>query len=186
MGSLKHAINNLNFINPSEYVFIETGTYHGVSAKLAYDLGFKKIYTIEVQNHIFDIAKNNLKNCFDRVDLQLGDSKKLLPDILKQLDNEKIIFWLDAHIDGGNYHQDLTPKDIELCPLHFELIEIKKHNRNDHIILIDDMRIINNYGWGTNISKNLLKQQILQINNQYKFEYIDVDSDKEDILLARI
>jgi hypothetical protein len=186
MGCLNDAIDKLNFINLSEYIFVETGTYHGLSAKKAYDVGFKKIYTIELQKHIFDIAKENLKNCFDRVNLYLGDSKIILPSIINENQNEKIIFWLDAHIDGGNYNELLTPKNIEVCPLHFELLEIKKSKRNDHIILIDDMRIIDSYGWGVNVSKSLLKQQLLQINPQYKFSFIDSGNDKNDIMLIKV
>lgn len=179
MGQLKDAIDAINFINPGEYVFIETGTYNGDSTKVAYDYGFKKIYTIELIKENYDISKNNLEKYSDRINLYHGDSKKILPEILKEVDSEKIVFWLDAHVD----HPDKAPH-LDPCPLHIELSYINKHKRKDHIIMIDDMRIINTHTWGSNISKNLITQQLKLINKEYNFIFVDSEAAKNDILIA--
>ena len=61
----------MSFKNPKlqliEYksdIFFETGTYKGATARMASDMGFKKVITVELQKYLYDEAKNNFeKNC---------------------------------------------------------------------------------------------------------------------------
>ena len=43
-------------------VFIETGTFHGESVMDALDLGFTKIYSVEINKRHYDIALGNINN----------------------------------------------------------------------------------------------------------------------------
>lgn len=185
MGSFIQASEKLKFIKPEEYIFVETGTYHGQSAIDAINFGFKKVYTIELQQHIYEIAKKNLEKYSNKINIYLGDSKNILAKILNIISDEKIVFWLDAHIDGGNYVQGITP-NIAPCPLYHELNTIKNICKNkNNIIIIDDMRIIDSIGWGKDISSQKLKNYILEIKSDYIFDYVDTPDSKNDILIAR-
>jgi len=71
-------------------VFIETGTAFGntVYGMIPY---FKEIHSIELNPDFYKFACYNLKN-YKNVNLHLGDSSKILPDVLKNI-NENIIFF---------------------------------------------------------------------------------------------
>jgi len=177
-------------------VFFETGTFLGEGTKKALSSGFEKVITIELQEYLYnqcvngDLSGEN-KDLVEeiksgRVDIHLGDSKDLMWRLIENID-ERITFWLDAHIDGGNYIQEVTP-DIPMCPLYEELRIIKKHKRNDHIILIDDIRIMGNFeksghGWGTYVSLDMIKDLIIDINPNYVFKFED-GVEPDDILVA--
>jgi len=112
-------------------VFIEGGTYQGDTAKEMSWL-FNKVYTIEKSEHMYELAKNNIGN-INNVVLLKGDTRQHLEKIL--LDNDNILFWLDAHWSGG-----LTYGEEDECPLIEELNIIFKHSKN-FVILIDDARL---------------------------------------------
>ena len=78
--------------------------------------------------------------------MYLGDSKKILPELLKSID-EPVTIFLDAHFSGGT-----TALGEEEVPLLFEL-EILKNRKYDDIIIIDDCRLlgkIGSFGSGSN------------------------------------
>lgn len=112
-------------------VFVEGGTYKGGTAKKMSET-FRKVYTIEKSNVMFDIAKENLKNV-SNVSMLKGDTREHLSSILDNNDN--ILFWLDAHWSGG----DTYGKEDE-CPLVEELEIIFDYPKN-YLILIDDARL---------------------------------------------
>lgn len=149
-------------------IFIETGTYHGDTSKKAIDFGFKKVYTTELQRHIYQIAKKNLKEEIEsnKIELFLDKSadflRKLLPSI-----KERATFFLDAHIDYGNYDQEKTPK-MNWCPLIEELEIIKLHHIKDHIIIVDDLRLLGKEGWGLEVQVDQIIKKALEINKDYQ------------------
>jgi 16S rRNA G966 N2-methylase RsmD len=112
-------------------IFIEGGTYKGETTR-EMSKKFRKVYTIEKSNVMFDIAKDNLKN-LDNVTMLNGDTREHLDSIMKSNDN--LLFWLDAHWSGGETYG----KEDE-CPLIEELEIIFKYDKNC-IILIDDARL---------------------------------------------
>ena len=112
-------------------VFVEGGTYKGSTAKNMSEK-FKKVYTIEKSDVMFDLAKNNLKDILN-ITMLKGDTREHLHSILKNNDN--ILFWLDAHWSGG-----LTYGEEDECPLVEELEIIFEYNKN-YVILIDDARL---------------------------------------------
>lgn len=116
-----------------------------------------------------DMVNNKLKVFCD-------DSTKL-GDYLSKIEinkDDKIMFFLDAHVDNSkikNYKKK--------CPLFDELEAIKNLENNNHIILIDDIRIVNkDYPWGEQSYGNInffeeIKKKIMEINPNYKFKYLD-------------
>lgn len=133
-------------------VFIETGTHMGDSVQDAIDLGFKKIYSVEINPDFFNLCVNKFNAQLNKqVFLYNGDSTYFLPLILEELE-ERAVFWLDAHEgNGGN-------------PLQRELEMVKNHPIKNHVILIDDL---GHFG----ADENYLKETILSINSDYKFDY---------------
>ena len=109
----------------------------------------------------------------------------------KRLSNREILngiskrctFWLDGHFCG-----DFTASGIRPVPLMEELQIIAGHHIKNHIILIDDMRLLRNKEaeW-----KDLpycvcdVEEMIYSINKDYKITY-DFGVVKDDILIARV
>lgn len=178
-------------------IFFETGTFLGGGTKVAIKSGFKKIITVELQKYLYDQCVNGdptgnnedlvneIKNGL--VEIHLGDSRDIMWKLIENIE-DRITFWLDAHIDGGNFRSS-TP-NVPPCSLYDELNIIKNHKRKDHIILIDDLRIMGDetksgYGWGQNIDIESIKEIILQINPNYIFKYEPGYTDN-DILVAML
>jgi hypothetical protein len=96
------------------------------------------------------------------------------------------MFFLDAHVDNINIHNYK-----KRCPLIEELEAIKSIQRNDNIILIDDLRIIKeSFPWGETSYGNIdflqqIKNFILSININYKFDTLNGHVN-DDVLLAYI
>ena len=161
-------------------VFVEGGTYKGGTAKSMGEK-FRKIFTIEKSDIMFEIAKENLKDT-NNITLLKGDTREHLDSII--VNNENILFWLDAHWSGGD-----TYGEEDECPLIEELNIIFKYNKN-YVILIDDARLFlapppyphnfNNWQSLTDIMKAIPKSWELiefedviylfpkEINNEFK------------------
>lgn len=113
-------------------IFVEGGTYKGGTAK-SMSSKFKKVFTIEKSEVMYEIAKDNLKDV-SNVTLLKGDTREHLHTILKSNDN--LLFCLDAHWSGGDtYGQE------DECPLIEELKIIFEYTDKNHVILIDDARL---------------------------------------------
>ena len=162
--------------NPADLVFVETGTWTGDTVQKALDIGFKEIKTIELSVEHFNNACQRFKNNLN-VSLYNGDSSEQLQNIIYDI-SDKIVFWLDAHYSGGD-----TALGKQICPLYAELDVISKHKRNDHIILIDDIRDVHNCYM--RVTLNDLIQKIKSINSNYKIYYVDGHT-TNDILVAFI
>jgi len=117
--------------------YIETGTYLGDGIKAVLN-DYKIIHSIELSEKWYQHNVTQFKNN-NNVKMYLGDSKKILPELLKTL-NEPITIYLDAHYSGGT-----TAFGEEEVPLLFEL-EILKQRKYDDIIIIDDCRLLGKTG----------------------------------------
>ena len=106
--------------------FVETGTYMGGGVTLAVQAGFLEIHTIDLGNYLDPHYKHGLNN----IHYHIGDSPKVLDELLPKLKDKKIMFWLDAH-------SMLTEGEEENYPLLRELNVIEKHCKKC-VILIDD------------------------------------------------
>lgn len=133
IGAPPHIIKQLHIKNLQKafhaQVLVETGTYLGDMVK-AQQTTFKKIYTIEVSEVIYNQTKHNL-NSLTHVDFLLGDSGEVLQKLTAQI-KETALFWLDGHYSGG-----ITSKGILNTPIYKELDSIFE-TPFQHIILIDD------------------------------------------------
>lgn len=157
-------------------IFVETGSHAGDGIDIAIRSGYSKIISIEIADIYYNHCKNRFRDN-PNVILIKGDSEFLLKNIIEEYDIEKLTFWLDGHYSHGN-----TGRGKQDTPLLYELDTIKNSKRNDHIILIDDMRCWKetdeNYKFG---EKDIL-EKLNKINN-YKYAYEDGHIIK-DILVA--
>ena len=165
--------------------YIDTGTYFGDGIRHVID-NYKHVHSIELseQWYLYNVSQfknNNLK-------LYLGDSKKVLPELLDTL-HEPVTIYLDAHYCGGT-----TAFGEEEVPLLKEL-EILKQRPYDDIIIIDDGRLLGKtgtcggdhpiypmmtYNW-SDITENkiieLMKQGYMLLKNDHQ-KYTDGPSDQ--------
>ena len=158
-------------------VYIETGILYGESIQKALNLGFKKIYAIDINPEFVAGNRTRFKKEIEQEKLLIfeGASTDILPQILKTIDT-KSTFFLDAHdLDYKGIHKTKFDKSYE-CPILTEIQIISEHNIKNHIIMIDDIKmIVNNFGWanGYNISLEQIKNKILEINPNYKFDLFE-------------
>ena len=114
----------------------------------------------------------------------MGDSPTVLKKLLPLIDT-KTTFWLDAHIDDCNIIPNITP-NIRKCPLLEELEIISNSKRNDHTILIDDIRIFGMENvWGEKLTLQTIINELYKINPNYNISFID-GYINNDIIVAKI
>lgn len=160
------------FINP---VFFETGTNTGLGVSCAVESGFKKIYSIDIEERYYEMAMITFNNeqTYKDVDFNffLGDSGIIMSSILDDID-EKITFWLDGH-------------EFYKIPLVNELESIKNHKVKGHTILIDDIRMLTRPEWN-NMGLDIIVNKIKEIDENYEIDFVDSVNGKNDILVATI
>jgi len=182
------------FPNP---VFIETGTYVGDGVQAALDFGFEDVHSIELSEKLYDHCCRRFAGD-NRVHIHCGDSTEVLEPLIADI-AERITFWLDGHFHpyGIQRHDNIpksawgkTPCDCtnpgrcpHWSPLFRELVAIAGHARNDHTILIDDVREFKTIHYEGDIEK--VKRSLLAINPEYIFTYHE-GAAPNDILAASI
>jgi len=115
-------------------VFIETGTYKGQTVEIALNLGFKEIYSLELNSKLYKKARRKFKKN-KNVFLFEGDSITMLPEVLEKI-SAPATFWLDAHESGPG-----LPGGKVLYPILEELKIVAGHFVKTHTIMVDDRRI---------------------------------------------
>jgi len=145
-------------------ILVETGTYHGEMVE-AQKNSFKKIYSIELGDDLYNRALERFKNA-KNVSILHGDSGKILPNVMLKI-NEPSIFWLDGHYSAG-----ITAKGDKDCPIFEELLSIFNTTSFSHILLIDDARHF--IGEGDYPSIKELTEYIKSKNEEYE---VDVKHD---------
>jgi len=162
---------------PNPY-FLETGTADADCVRLALELNFEKVFSIELDPILQNKNIENYQSYINdgRLELVTGDSLWELSQLIPKLD-KPTTFWLDAHVDFG-------PSGTKRCPLYEELSTISFSDIKTHTILIDDMRMLGGW-WGEGISVEGLTERLLKINPDYKFVYEDGFVSK-DILVAYV
>lgn len=117
----KHSINTL----------VESGTYWG-DMVWAQRNNFEKIYSIELSKELVLFNRKRFKK-YPNIEIILGDSGKILPTLIKELD-EKTLFWLDGHYSG----EDSARGDKD-CPVAEEVKAILS-TEIEHVIVMSDAR----------------------------------------------
>lgn len=135
-------------------VFVETGTFHGKGVNNALQAGFSKIISIEIHEPLYreNCARFKSEILGERVFLYLGDSSKIIQDIVSEIE-EPILFWFDAHDQTMNNAGVGEMK----CPIIEELrgiIEARSLTmRRLDTLLIDDLRLISHSNWEIDLKK---------------------------------
>lgn len=142
---------------------IETGTYLGDMVN-AQQKNFSKIISIELSLDLFEKAQQRFEKN-ENISILHGDSSKVLPLILQDLD-EPSIFWLDGHYSGG-----ITAKGEKECPIYEELDAIFSSSPFNHILLIDDARLF--VGKRDYPTIEELYIYVLNRNRGYKMDVLD-------------
>lgn len=113
--------------------FVETGTYKGDTVKaMLLSKQFETIWSFEITEGRANKAKRRFWS-FPYIHCIQGDSAELLPQALREIDGAAL-FWLDAHASC----RQIAASGIS-SPVIAELKAILGH-RNDHVVLIDDLR----------------------------------------------
>lgn len=113
--------------------FVETGTYTGEMVA-AMRPSFDRVISIEMAPAIYEGTKRRFTGD-SGVQLLLGDSGVLLPQVLAALDHPAL-FWLDGHYMGG-----ATARAGLDSPVRRELAALLRHRTRGHLVLIDDARL---------------------------------------------
>jgi hypothetical protein len=144
MGELN--IHNLNnYIIPFNLtVFVETGSGKGEGIKHALNYSFKKLYSIEIVPQLYEHCKTTITD--PRVKFLNQCSVDGIENSILEEENENILFWLDAHFPGADFHFNSYDHLSEHKKLHkpleaeFNTIWAKRSNKKD-VFIIDDLRI---------------------------------------------
>lgn len=107
-------------------VAVETGTFRG-NTTAYFSLLFDEVYTVEVDRHTYQDTAHRLKE-FSNVHCLFGNSVEVLADLLPKLEGKCVLFYLDAHREGGS-------------PLRGELLEISNTHRDNCVVVIDDFKV---------------------------------------------
>lgn len=161
---------------PNKY-FIESGTCIGDGVKMALEGPFEEIYSVELSQHFYNICCKRFAS-YPNVHLSLGDSTKVLPGLLEQI-NSPATFWLDGHYSWNN-----TARGNTNSPILQELAIIRQHHIKNHTILIDDIRQCGTIEFDF-VELDEIIQKILEINPDYTILFEDGHV-PNDVLVAKI
>jgi hypothetical protein len=139
-------------------VFVETGTYLGDTVEVLRHY-FDEVFSIELSEKLYKLNKERFQGK-ENVSLWLGDSGRLLPQVLQHVSAGRILFWLDAHYSGAG-----TAVEERECPLLAELTAIAAHERKDHCLVIDDAHMFGNHTDYPTYEQ--VQQMLLNINPQF-------------------
>jgi len=129
-------IGNFKFTN-----FVETGTYKADTSIMA-SKHFSHVYTTEIVPDLYQNSKDRAeKEGIENITFLLGDSVKLLDDIMSKL-NGDTVFFLDAHQSGN----DTSNNGINV-PILNELDVILKYSIGPSLFIIDDLRLWKSQVW---------------------------------------
>lgn len=149
----------------------------GDGIQLALEAGFERVISIELSDKYYTYCQQRFFN-EPRVSLVKGDSAFVLYDVIKDIDSS-ITFWLDGHHSSGD-----TALGAFWAPLIQELDAIKRHHRNDHTILIDDMRCWKEPNPVHGFYEPDLIEKLMSIRADYFIEKVDSPAAPQDILVA--
>ena len=147
MGSLagfNQKCKNISWIKDkfNQNTFVETGCFQGSSLEYAFNLGYEKVYSCDVNLNLVNHCKQRFKD--KNINLYHLDSSDFLKEIMPLLPKQSVLFFLDAHLcgwySGGPMTTDFA-HDVNF-PLEKELdIIFNKRAEFDDIIVCDDLRM---------------------------------------------
>lgn len=115
-------------------VLIETGTFKGDTV-FSLESCFDKVISIELSKALWADAVKRFAD-YSHVRILQGNSQDKLRELRNELQDQGVLYWLDAHwCVGGS-----TAGELSQCPLLFELQAIGQLNAQS-VVLIDDARL---------------------------------------------
>jgi hypothetical protein len=156
-------------IKPS--VFIETGTYRGVTTKRCSSI-FDKIYTIELDKTLAAEAADYLSNK-KNVQVIQGDALEVLPNILESEEVNNALIFLDGHFSGGVTACGNLPE-----PAIEELKLIANYRSKVKGIVVDDFRL---FGTELGFPK---KYDLLQVAEK-NFEDYEISVHLDQLIISK-
>ena len=168
---LNEFINNFNIKN-----YFETGTGMSVSLDYAKNFNFNKLYTVDIDGELIDLAKSKYSND-ERITFINDYSKNALKNFLPIMDNNPTLFFLDAHFPGADFYKISYEESIrkyreDAFPLEQELKIMKEYrNLKNDVIVIDDFILYEkDDNYGTIKEGNVWKYEWLQEELNLKTE----------------
>ncbi|WP_321493248.1 hypothetical protein [uncultured Desulfobacter sp.] len=164
--------NQIKFIRDNKKaikLFVETGFLRGDGVKIALDLDFERIISIEINKDYINKSKSMFTKEITegKVTIVHGNSAEKLREVLETID-EAAVFYLDAHAHGHG------------CPLIDELNAIKNHYIKGHVIVVDDVWFIENSvnnsdraPWANNLTFDRFMGIVQNIFDDTKVEKIE-------------
>jgi hypothetical protein len=147
--------------------FLELGGFLGDGILKALNVGFKNVISVELSEDLCMFLKKRFVSD-KKVMIVQGDVENVLPDIIKDL-NEPCAIMLDAHYSGNG-----TVRGIHDDPIIEELSIIGSSKFKNHVLMIDDMRLLND---------EQIRKKVLEINQNYTFMYAEGHV-KDDVLIC--
>lgn len=150
-------------------VFVETGCFRGNSLSYALGQGFERLYSCDIDQEMIDYCNNSFKNN-KNLTIYKNTSTEFLQEVLQHLKNDRILFYLDAHLPE---HDKNNGEILTDSPLNFplqkeiEIINELRPNSSD-VIICDDLRI---YEDGPFVGGNWSKR--LEFNIPSIFDFLD-------------
>ncbi len=123
--------------------YIETGTGEGVSLEYAQKYEFTSLFSIDIDEELYGRATNKFKND-TRITLINDYSTNALKLLIPKLDESPVLFFLDAHFPGADFHKTSYEESIrkyknDAFPLEDEIkIICELRNFNQDVIVVDD------------------------------------------------
>ena len=140
--------------------FIETGTYKGDTAIVAAK-HFKNVYTIEIFEPLYiDSMVRALNEGISNIVFLLGDSLEKLNNILPDVASDGAVFFIDAHISGG----DSSWNNVNRVPLMEELDIILSYKIGPSVFIFDDLRLWKQkiWDWEHITNESIIRKFILR------------------------
>lgn len=177
MGQITYFDLNAIINNFKCSTYVETGTGIGVSLEYALNFPFKKYFTVDIDKNLLESVKNKLNN--DKITYVNGLSTESLKLILPQLNDEQsILFFLDAHLPGADFHKITYEESMKTykehsLPLEEELniiLEYRKDKKD--VIVIDDLQLYenSNYQHKTWFLENLQEELGLRKSSTFVYD----------------
>jgi len=163
-------------------VFVETGTFQGDTIDILLKVDeFKEsqIYSLELSDVFYERCKAKYEN-LDNVTIVHTNSKYELFDVIKNI-NTPITFWLDSHWSGT---PDVGCDPDTICPILYELKQIKQHHIKTHTIIVDDIRLMDGKHFPVTLDE--IVAHIMDINPNYKLVLYDDPWAERDVLVASL
>ena len=160
-----------NFVNP---VFVETGTYTGLTIQKALDAGFKEIHSIEISEQLHSNSRAMYRD-LPSVHTYCGNSADVLTQILPLI-TEPATFWLDAH----NF--EFCPDKVSgnPFPLMDEIRCLSTKREIVHTVLVDDLPCFRTFHYDL----DAVRSALLKINSRFRFEILENSSGRQQIFAA--